>query len=96
MMAPSSVIRLGTTMHWLFGLISLVAFVGAFLSHSAGWMALGLLVGVLAAIAAVFALAGARIDAGSRQEQISDTELELLRASMRPQRDGNRGAQPPS
>ena len=78
-------------MYWLFGLISLVAFVSAFLSDSAGWMAFCLLVGVLAAVATVFALAGARIGERSRQEHLSDAELELLRSSMRASRGSDSG-----
>lgn len=70
-------------MQWLFSLVAVAAFAMLFMTHSAGWMALELVVGLVAATAAVFAFASARIGDSARQESLSDAEMEALRKAVR-------------
>ena len=75
----------GALMRWLLLLVAVGSFAMVFATHSAGWMALELFIGIVAAIAAVFAFAGARIGDTARQETLSDAELEHLRQTLRAQ-----------
>ncbi|HET8900041.1 MAG TPA: hypothetical protein VFN09_14835 [Rhodanobacteraceae bacterium] len=80
---------------WLFAVFSLCGFLIALLSHSPGWMGLGLALGFVFALVAVIALAGSRIGDSSRQEMLSDAELEHLRASIRAERGPGAGSPRP-
>lgn len=81
-------------MHFWFALLSVIGFVLAAFAHAAGWMALGLTVGFVFAILAVFAFVGSRIGNGARLESISDVELETLRRSLQPLRSDSEQTPP--
>lgn len=70
-------------MVWGLALVSLVAFLLAFASHSPGWMGLGLLVGFVAGIAAALVFIDRHVRASSRPEHMTEREVEALRNSVR-------------
>jgi hypothetical protein len=70
-------------MVWGLALVALIAFMLAFISHSAGWMGLGLLIGFIAAIAAALVFIDRHVRASSRPEHMTDREIEALRSTVR-------------
>lgn len=70
-------------MIWGLALVSLVAFLLAFASHSPGWMGLGLLVGFVCAIAAALMFIDRHLRASSRPEHMTEREFEALRSTLR-------------
>lgn len=70
-------------MIWGLALISLVAFMLAFISHSPGWMGLGILVGFVSGIAAALVFIDRHVRASSRPEHMTEREIEALRNTLR-------------
>lgn len=70
-------------MIWALAIVSLVAFMLAFASHSAGWMGLGIAVGLVCGIAAALVFIDRHLRASSRPEHMTDREIEALRTTMR-------------
>lgn len=69
----------------LWGLLigALLAFALAFSSHSAGWMAFGILIGFGCAIAAGLMFIDRHLRASSRPEHMTDREVQALRCTIR-------------
>lgn len=70
-------------MVWGLALVSLVAFMLAFISHSPGWMGLGILVGFVCGITAALVFIDRHVRASSRPEHMTDREVAALRSTMR-------------
>jgi hypothetical protein len=70
-------------MVWGLALLALIAFMLAFISHSAGWMGVCLLIGFVSAIAAALVFIDRHVRANSRPEHMTDREIEALRSTMR-------------
>ncbi len=70
-------------MVWGLALVSLVAFMLAFISHSPGWMGLGILVGFVSGIAAALVFIDRHVRASSRPEHMTEREIEALRSTLR-------------
>ncbi|WHZ20061.1 MAG: hypothetical protein OJF55_002210 [Rhodanobacteraceae bacterium] len=70
-------------MIWGLALVSLMAFLLAFASHSPGWMGLGIVVGLACAIAAALVFIDRHVRASSRPEHMTERELEALRGTVR-------------
>ncbi|MGH8111932.1 MAG: hypothetical protein ACREPL_08380 [Rhodanobacteraceae bacterium] len=70
-------------MVWGLALVSLVAFLMAFASHSPGWMGLGIFVGFATGIAAALIFIDRHMRASSRPEHMTPREVEALRDSVR-------------
>lgn len=75
-------------MRWILTVVAVVGLVGAWFTHSGTAFGLMLLVGILAALAAAFAFAQARIDGNAQPELIADPEVEALRARLRARPSG--------
>ncbi|MGH8216475.1 MAG: hypothetical protein ACREPZ_12400 [Rhodanobacteraceae bacterium] len=63
-------------------IVSLFAFMLAFASHSAGWMGLGLAVGLICGIAAALIFIDRHLRASSRPEHMTDREISALRHTV--------------
>jgi len=70
-------------MFWGLALLALIAFMLAFISHSPGWMGLGIFVGFAAAIAAALVFIDRHVRASSRPEHMTDKEIQALRNIVR-------------
>lgn len=70
-------------MVWGLALVSLVAFMLAFISHSPGWMGLGILVGFVCGIAAALVFIDRHVRASARPEHMTEREFEALRSTLR-------------
>lgn len=70
-------------MVWGLALVSLVAFMLAFISHSPGWMGLGILIGFAFGIAAALVFIERHVRASSRPEHMTEGEMAALRSTMR-------------
>lgn len=70
-------------MAWVLALISLLAFVLAFVSRSPGWMGLGILVGFVCGIAAALIFIDRHVRASGRPEHMTEREIEALRSTVR-------------
>jgi xanthine/uracil permease len=73
----------GLTMVLGLALISLLAFLLAFASHSPGWMGLGILLGFICGIAAALVFIDRHLRASSRPEHMSEGEVAAVRNAMR-------------
>lgn len=69
-------------MVWGLALVSLVALLLAFASHSPGWMGLSLLVGFVSAIAAALLFIERHVRASSRPEHMTEREIQALRGTI--------------
>ncbi len=86
----------GLFMLWGLIVAALLGFLLAFLTHSPGWLGLGLAVGLLGSIGAVLVFIERHVRASSRPEHMTERELEALRSSMhRPAADGDQRLPPP-
>lgn len=74
-------------MIWVLALVSLVAFMLAFASHSAGWMGLCLVLGLACGIAAALVFIDRHLRASSRPEHMTEGEIEALRNAVRKPQD---------
>lgn len=70
-------------MIWALAIVSLVAFMLAFASHSAGWMGLCIVVGLVCGIAAALGFIDRHLRASSRPEHMTEREIEALRSTVR-------------
>ena len=70
-------------MVWVLVLVSLIAFVSGFASHSPGWMGFGICVGLAAAIAAALLLIERHVRASGRPEHMTEREVEALRGTLK-------------
>lgn len=84
----------GLCMAWALALVSLLAFLFAFASHSPGWMGLGVFVGLLCGIAAALVFIDRHVRASSRPEHMTDREVAALRGTIRKLDDANRQLPP--
>lgn len=92
MIQPSTVS--GWRMFWGLALVSLVAFLLAFASHSPGWMGLGLLLGFVSGIAAALVFIDRHVRASGRPEHMTPREVEALRTTVRKPGDPPRALPP--
>lgn len=72
-------------MRWTLTTIALLGFAIAFATRSPGWVAFGVIVGLVCGIAAALAFIDLHIRASSRPEHMTDGQLQALRATLRPQ-----------
>ncbi|TAN05640.1 MAG: hypothetical protein EPN38_10795 [Rhodanobacteraceae bacterium] len=70
-------------MIWGLALVSLLAFLLAFASHSPGWMGLGILIGFVCGIGAALVFIDRHLRASSRPEHMSAGEIAAVRGAMR-------------
>lgn len=83
-------------MVWGLILVSLLAFLLAFTSHSPGWMGLGIFVGFVAAIGAALVFIDRHMRASSRPEHMTDNEVAALRGTVNKPADETTRQLPPS
>lgn len=81
-------------MTWGLALVSLVAFLLAFASHSPGWMGLGIFIGFVSGIAAALLFIERHVRASSRPEHMTEREIQALRGTIR-KKDGDSTRQLP-
>lgn len=81
-------------MIWGLAIVALVAFMLAFVSHSASWMGLCLAIGLVCGIAAALVFIDRHLRASSRPEHMTDREIAALRDTMRKQEDPQRRLPP--
>ena len=81
-------------MIWGLALVSLVAFLLAFASHSPGWMGLGIFIGFVSGIAAALLFIERHVRASSRPEHMTEREIQALRGTIR-KKDGDSTRQLP-
>ncbi|KRF01162.1 hypothetical protein ASG87_12180 [Frateuria sp. Soil773] len=74
-------------MRWFLLAATVLSLLLCFTRHSGGAMAIWLLLGLAGLFATALAFAQARIAARSREESLSDFDLERLRAGKPPLRD---------
>ena len=82
-------------MTWGLALVSLVAFLLAFASHSPGWMGLGIFIGFISAIAAALLFIERHVRASSRPEHMTEREMQALRGTLRKKDDDSTRQLPP-
>ncbi|HVU81767.1 MAG TPA: hypothetical protein VHD89_07145 [Rhodanobacteraceae bacterium] len=70
-------------MVWGLALVALIAFMLAFISHSPGWMGLGIFIGFISAIGAALAFIDRHVRASSRPEHMTDREIQALRSTVK-------------
>ena len=70
-------------MVWGLALVALIAFMLAFISHSPGWMGLGIFIGFVAAIGAALVFIDRHVRASSRPEHMTDREIQALRSTVK-------------
>lgn len=76
-------------MRWLLLIVAIVGLLGSWWSASPFWFGTGLVVGVVAAVAAALAFAQARIDDSAQPEIMADPEIEALKSAVRENRKKN-------
>ena len=83
-------------MRWILLLFALGAFALAFSTKSSGFMGFCFVVGFVAMFAALFAFAGAKIEATSRPDAtlLTDKDITALRASVRKTQTPGRSPEP--
>ena len=82
-------------MIWGLALVSLVAFLLAFASHSPGWMGLGIFIGFVSGIAAALLFIERHVRASSRPEHMTEREIQALRGTIRKKGDNSTRQLPP-
>ncbi|MHB1618267.1 MAG: hypothetical protein ACYC97_01580 [Metallibacterium sp.] len=73
-------------MPWLGMLVFASGIVIVLVLRGPGWLGLGLLLSFVGGIWAVLALAHARITGSAREEQLNDSQMQVLRDMLRQQR----------
>ena len=81
-------------MIWGLAIVALVAFMLAFVSHSAGWMGLCIAIGLVCGIATALVFIDRHLRASSRPEHMTDREIAALRDTVRKQEDPQRRLPP--
>lgn len=71
-------------MRWTLTAIALLGFAIAFASHSAGWVAFGVILGLACGIGAALAFVDVQIRASSRPEHMTTAQLDALKTALRP------------
>lgn len=74
-------------MVWGLAIVAVLAFMLAFASHSAGWMGLGIAVGLVCTIAAALMFIDRHVRASSRPEHMTEREINALRSIIRKPED---------
>jgi hypothetical protein len=82
-------------MIWGLALVSLVALLLAFASHSPGWMGLGIFIGFVSGIAAALLFIERHVRASSRPEHMTEREIQALRGTIRKKGDDATRQLPP-
>lgn len=82
-------------MTWGLALVSLVAFLLAFASHSPGWMGFGIFIGFVSGIAAALLFIERHVRASSRPEHMTEREIQALRGTIRKKNDDSKCQLPP-
>ena len=99
---PNGSAMIGTTtirggyMIWGLALVSLAAFLLAFASHSAGWMGLGIFIGLVSGIAAALFFIERHVRASSRPEHMTEREIQALRGTVHKKSDDSTRQLPPA
>ena len=70
-------------MVWALALVSLLAFVLGFASHSPGRLGLGIVIGLVAGIAAALIFIERHVRASARPEHMTEREVAALRGTMK-------------
>ncbi len=70
-------------MRWLLVLVAVSGLLGSWWISSPLWFGLGLLIGVISALAAALAFAQARIESSAQPELMSDHAIEALKLAVR-------------
>ncbi|MGH8114501.1 MAG: hypothetical protein ACREPS_05530 [Rhodanobacteraceae bacterium] len=81
-------------MVWGLAIVAVLVFLLAFTSHSAGWMGLGIAVGLVCAIAAALIFIARHVRASSRPEHMTQREIDALRSTVRKPEDSRRQLPP--
>lgn len=81
-------------MIWGLAAVAVLAFMLAFVSHSPGWMAFGLAVGLVCAIVAAVMFIDRHLRASSRPEHMTQGEIDALRSTIRKPEDSQRKLPP--
>jgi hypothetical protein len=71
-------------MRWILTAAAVSGFLIATATHSPGWMAFGVLIGLACGIAAALAFVDLRIRATSRSEYMTPGEVNAIKASLKP------------
>jgi hypothetical protein len=93
---PAAGVLSGWLMIWGLTLVSLVAFLLAFASHSPGWMGLGIFIGLVSGIAAALVFIERHVRASSRPEHMTEREIQALRGTLRKQDRNSTRQLPPA
>ena len=83
-------------MIWGLALVSAVAFLLAFASHSPGWMGLGLFIGFVSAIGAALFFIERHVRASSRPEHMTEREFQALRGTVHKKDEDSTRQLPPA
>ena len=70
-------------MHWGLTVAAVFGILIAIFSHSPGWVAFGVIVGLVCAIGAALAFIDVQIRASSRPEHMTQGELDALKATLK-------------
>ena len=70
-------------MRWGLAAAAVLGILIAVFAHSPGWVAFGVLVGLLGGIGAALALIDLQIRASSRPEHMTQSELDALKATLK-------------
>ncbi|MGH8124800.1 MAG: hypothetical protein ACREPK_02980 [Rhodanobacteraceae bacterium] len=81
-------------MGWGLALVSLLAFVLAFVSRSPGWMGFGIFVGFICGVAAALIFIDRHVRASGRPEHMTEREIQALRSTVRKPADPPRQLPP--
>ena len=71
-------------MRWILPALSLLGFLIAWASHSAGFVALGVILGLVCGIGAALAFIDQQIRASSRPEHMTQGELDAIKSTLKP------------
>jgi hypothetical protein len=74
-------------MRWTLVVIALLGILIAVVARSPGWVAFGVIVGLVCAIGAALAFIDLQIRASSRPEHMTQGELDALKATLKPPAD---------
>lgn len=86
-------------MRWILTAAAALGFLIAIAAHSPGWLAFGVLIGLVCGLGSALAFIDVQIQATSRSEYMTPGELKALKATLKPAPpDSNsaRGLPPPT